>query len=93
MASDEYEIVDRPHRIQHTAEPQGYTQMQMNTTLPREPTPMPKLVECPACGGKERGIPAPSGGWITCTHCRGLRHTNESLRALIAWREEQGDAP
>ena len=90
MASDEYEIVDRPHRIQHTAEPQGYTQMQMNTTLPREPTPMPKLVECPVCDGGVVLVEGISTHSAICHHCY-KGNTWESIDALIAWRKERSD--
>jgi len=64
-----------------------------------KPTP-PKLVECPVCKcGVRRDWYENEDGemeheqFVRCTQCDGHGHTRESLRALIAWREEQGDAP
>jgi len=47
--------------------------------------PMPKLVECSVCKEWSAGIKS----W--CLHCHGNQYTHESVKALIAWRKEQGD--
>ena len=60
----------------------------------REPTPMPKLVECSVCKGRGTKPVGWGTDWfcvVSCSACYGYRYTSKSLLALAKWREEQSD--